>query len=247
MILDHRKQVVVIPAFNEERKISAVLRGVKQSVPWADIVVVNDGSRDQTARIATEEGALVINHPFNMGYGIALQTGYKYAARKNYKVILQIDADGQHDSEYLKVISKIIEDGEADVVLGSRFHDGSQYRAPFFRRIGMWIFNKIVLVVSGQRVTDSTSGYQGFNEKVLRFYTSDLYPWDYPDADVLLMLHYARFRLKEISVRMYPSDGKSMHSGVLKPIYYVFKMTLSILVTILRGRKISRHFSMVTE
>ena len=111
----------------------------------------------------------------------------------------------------------------------------------------MWIFNKIVLFISGQKITDSTSGYQGFNEKVLRFYTSDLYPWDYPDADVLLMLHYARFRLKEIAVKMYPSDGKSMHSGIFKPMYYVFKMTLSILVTILRGKKISRHFSMVTE
>lgn len=247
MILAHRKQVVIIPAFNEERKIAGVLRGVKQSVPWADIVVVNDGSRDQTARIAGEEGAMVISHPFNMGYGIALQTGYKFASRKDYKVILQIDADGQHDPDYLRVISKIIEDGEADVVLGSRFQNGGQYRAPFFRRIGMWIFNKIVLLISGQKITDSTSGYQGFNEKVLRFYTSDLYPWDYPDADVLLMLHYARFRLKEIAVKMYPSDGKSMHSGILKPMYYVFKMTLSILVTILRGKKISRHFSMVTE
>ena len=229
------KTLVIIPAYNEEANIGDVVRRTKDYFPWLDIMVVNDGSCDATARIAKECGALVVTHPFNMGYGVALQTGYKYADRNKYDFVVQMDSDGQHDPKYIKELLREIEGGRADVVIGSRFISGAEYKAPPNRRIGMFLFSKLVSLIVGMRITDSTSGFQALNNKVVKLLTSDIYPCDYPDADVIIMLHRAGFRIKEFPLVMYRKPGsKSMHSG-FKPIYYIFKMTLSIFVTLLRA------------
>ena len=227
--------IVIIPAYNEERRIASVVAGVKVAVPDAAIVVVNDCSRDDTAAVACQAGAIVVSHPFNMGYGAAIQTGYKYALANNYDYLVQLDADGQHDPSCIPALLAPVRAGESDIAIGSRFLENS-YRPPFMRRVGMSLFRSIVSLVTGRQVTDTTSGFQAFNRNVIAFFSKDIFPVDYPDADMLITLHRAGFRVVEVPVRMFEnSEGKSMHSG-LKPLYYMFKMILSICVTLLRKK-----------
>jgi glycosyltransferase involved in cell wall biosynthesis len=232
---------VLIPAYNEGLRIASVIKTVKEQCPFADLVVVDDGSNDETRPKAVESGANVISHPFNLGYGTALQTGYKYALGKGYEKLIQMDGDGQHDPFFLPTLLAVIQKGEADIVIGSRFlkseGEGScleSYQAPFVRKLGMRLFGTITSLLIRQKITDPTSGFQAMNRKVLEWMSSDQFPCDYPDADVIIMLHRAGFRIQEIPVHMFESqDKKSMHSG-WKPVYYVFKMFLSIFVTLLR-------------
>ena len=232
---------LLIPAYNEEARITSVIRGVKERYPSLEVVVIDDGSQDGTRRQAIEAGARVISHPYNLGYGVALLTGYKYALREGREALAQMDADGQHDPAFIRVLLDTIEKGDADLAIGSRFlkiegFDPGRppYRASRTRRFGMWLFGTIATLIIRQKVTDPTSGYRAMNRKVLEWASSDRFPWDYPDADVIIMLHRAGFRICEVPVQMYQNLGKkSMHSG-WKPLYYVFKMFLSILVTLMR-------------
>jgi len=227
--------IVIIPAYNEEERIAAVVAGVCASVPDAAVVVINDCSRDKTATAARQAGAIVVSHPFNMGYGAAIQTGYKYARDKGHDFLVQLDADGQHDPSCIPALLAPVVAGQADIAIGSRFL-GTGYRPPLARRLGMALFRRIVSLVTGRSVTDTTSGFQAFNRDVICYFATDIFPVDYPDADMLIMLHRAGFRMTEVPVRMFEnSAGKSMHSG-LKPLYYMFKMLLSICVTLMRQK-----------
>lgn len=235
------KSLIVIPAYNEEKNIARVIEGIKINSPSVDILVVNDGSGDATSPIAKELGAMVIDLPFNIGYGAALQTAYKYAVENGYHYVVQLDGDGQHDVKYINILLEELKKEEADVVIGSRFLMGKKYKASFSRRAGMVLFNFITSWIVGQKITDSTSGYQALNSSVLNFFKNDIYPYDYPDADVLIMLHFAKFRIKEMPVAMFPNkDGKSIHGGI-KPAYYIFKMFLSIFVTLLREKPLKKR------
>jgi len=229
--------LILIPAYNEERAIGRVIENIRGVVgTTADIVVINDGSSDNTSGEADRTGAIVVSHPYNMGYGAAIQTGYKYARNKGYLYLVQLDADGQHDPSCIPALLAPVVAGKADIAIGSRFL-GSSYRPPFIRRVGMVLFSGIVSLVTKNAVSDTTSGFQAFNRDVISFFTSDLFPVDYPDADMLIMLHRAGFDMVEIPVKMFEnSEKKSMHSGI-KPLYYTFKMLLSIFVTLLRSRE----------
>jgi glycosyltransferase involved in cell wall biosynthesis len=237
----HENTLVIIPAFNEEERITSVIQGIKQYLPPAEILIVDDGSWDGTRRKAEAEGVKVVSHPFNMGYGTGLQTGYKYALRKGYDWLIQMDGDGQHDPASMLALISVVQIGEADVAIGSRFLKNEDhasglpsYRPPFLRRVGMRFFGRIASWLTQQRITDPTSGYQAMNRKVLEWVSGDHFPVDYPDADVIIMLHRSGFRIKEVPVQMYLNEAnKSMHSG-WKPVYYIFKMLLSILLTLMR-------------
>jgi glycosyltransferase involved in cell wall biosynthesis len=235
--LSERKKeriLVIIPALNEEERIATVVQQVKEQVPEAEILVVNDGSSDQTAQKALAYGAKVLSHPFNLGYGVALQTGYKYALKNGFDYLLQMDGDGQHDPRYLRALLKEVEGGEVDVAIGSRFLGVGEYHVPLLRRMGMLLFGFLASRLNGQRITDPTSGYQALGRRAIEFYTRDAFPGDYPDADVLVMLHRAGLRMREVRVAMRPNaNGRSMHSG-LKPLYYIYKMLLSIILNLLR-------------
>ena len=228
--------LVIIPAYNESRSIRGIIEQIKNCLPEADILVVNDGSTDNTSQTAVDAGASVLNHPLNMGYGAALQTGYKYAQKKGYTYILQMDADGQHEPLSLKDILKELKSGNTDVVIGSRFLHKESYDPALFRKTGMKLFGLIASVITGQKITDPTSGFQGYCRDVLKFLVSDYFPTDYPDADVIVMIHKRGFKIKEIPVVMCSGSGESMHSGT-KPLYYIFKMMLSLFVTVLRKNK----------
>jgi len=231
--LNKNNLAIIIPAYNEAGRIATTIAGIRK-FGNADVVIVNDGSDDDTAGEAKAAGARVIELPFNLGYGAALQTGFKYALDKGYEFAVQMDADGQHDPLSMEaLISPVLRD-EIDVVIGSRFLDKGNYKAPFVRRMGMYFFGIITSVVTGRRITDPTSGFQALNKKVMEFYASDAYPADYPDADVIIMLYRQGFRFKEVPVIMHNAAKRSMHGGILKPLYYIFKMMLSIFVTLLR-------------
>lgn len=235
-----KQAIIIIPAYNEEKNIAGVINGIKNVIHDANILVVNDGGEDRTEEIARELGVRVISLPYNMGYGSALQTGFKFALKKGYEYAVQIDADGQHDPEDIPKLLDEVFKNKADVIIGSRFLNKGNYKAPFTRRVGMLFFAKLTSLIIGKKITDPTSGYQAINKHGLKFYAGEYYPVDFPDADVIIMLHRAGLKIKEIPVTMYQGvRGKSMHSG-LKPVYYIFKMFLSIFVTLLRKAESDR-------
>ncbi len=220
--------LLIIPAYNEARSIGDVIDRVHQTGLAIDVLVVNDGSRDETPRLAAAHGARVVSHPFNLGYGAALQTGYKYAVRHGYDYVVQMDADGQHDPAYIPRLLEPVRSGEADVVIGSRFVEASGYRMGSARTVGRVFLQRVLVWCGGPHIADPTSGLQALARPVVRFCCSDFYPFDFPDIDVILLLHRQGFRIREIPVTMAPSPParKPMHAG-LRAVYYPYKMLLS--------------------
>jgi glycosyltransferase involved in cell wall biosynthesis len=226
--------VVVIPAYNEGERVAKVIGDVARELPGVEVLVVDDGSRDDTALHARRAGASVLQLPLNLGYGAALQAGYKYAIRRDFELVAQIDGDGQHRAEDLPKLLEEFKQQDVDVVIGSRFLDGDgHYRPSRARKVGMALFGSVASAVTRQHVSDPTSGFQVLRIDVARFFCTSVYPADYPDADILILLHRSGFRIREVAVQMLPPPGKSMHSGH-RSLYYVYKMSLSIFVTLLR-------------
>ena len=232
----HHKTLIVIPSYNEESSIAEVLEDIKKQAPQVPILVIDDGSADKTAQLAQWHGAKVISLPYNSGYGVALQTGYIYARKNDYSIVIQMDADGQHDPACIQDLLREVENSDVDVVIGSRFLGKNTYQTSLVRRIGMFIFGQLASLFCKSKVSDPTSGFQAVKGEAIAFVASDYYPPDYPDADFLIMLNRCGFKVREIPVKMHPSRAdKSMHGGP-QSIYYVLKMFLSIFVTLLRKK-----------
>ncbi|MBN1667397.1 MAG: glycosyltransferase family 2 protein [Anaerolineales bacterium] len=228
------KILILIPAFNEAPRIAGVIAGIQEVVPEADILVVNDGSNDNTASVARNAGAYVVSLPYNMGYGVALQTGYKYARRYDYDIVVQMDGDGQHEPKSIPDLLQVLQQQKVDIVLGSRWLGKGNYQGSVLRKFGKFYFGFLASLVTHYNVTDPTTGFQALSRPVVHFFCCHVYPSDYPDADVIIMLHRAGFRVTETPVTMYINEsGHSMHSG-LRPLYYGMKMMLSITMTLLR-------------
>jgi glycosyltransferase involved in cell wall biosynthesis len=219
--------MLLIPAYDEAERLPDMLRRVTEAALDFDVVVVDDGSRDRTAAVAREAGARVLRHPFNLGYGAALQTGYKYARRNGVELLVQMDADGQHDPADLPDLVEPVAAGALDLVVGSRFLGAGEYHMDAARSAGRAFF-RLLLRGFGLHVTDPTSGFQAMNRTVLDLYVGDAFPSDYPDVDVLLAAHRRGLRIGERPVAMAASARPSkLHAG-LAPIYYVYKMLLSV-------------------
>jgi len=230
------KNAIIIPAFNEKRSISVVIAGIKK-ICDADIIVIDDGSTDDTARFAQSAGARVLRHPFNLGYGAALQTGYKYCAARSYDLVLQMDGDDQHDPQFIPAFFKTVQSGRADVVIGSRFLDPGRYRAGFAKLMAIRLFRLIIKIVSGKKISDPTSGYQCLNKRVCKLFTHDSFPYDYPDANIIVMLLRNGFCVTEIPVTMQSNpEGRSMHRGFYNISRYFYKVFLAIFIALLRDR-----------
>lgn len=239
--MDKPKVLIIVPSYREEANIVRVLQGLEKYVPNIDVLIIIDGSKDLTEEIVSFNDYDSLVHPFNLGYGVAIQTGYKYAVKNGYDVVVQIDGDGQHDPSFVKPMLSALESSGSDVVIGSRFLKGGSYDVPITRKIGIRLFSKIASFITRQKITDSTSGFQALNRRAFNFFSKvDNFPYDYPDADTIITLIFARFKVKEIPVIMYDRmNGKSMTTG-LKTIIYVIKMLISILITVLRKRNICR-------
>jgi glycosyltransferase involved in cell wall biosynthesis len=229
--------LVTIPVFNEEETIAEVVRGVREFNPAVDILVINDGSSDNTASIAKQSGVMILSFPFNIGYGGAVQTGFRFAAEYGYSYVITMDGDGQHDPSSVKNLIETAEHTGVDIVIGSRFLGGN-YRMGLFRRVGVRLFSRIARWYTGMSLTDPTSGFQILNKRAFSYLAEgDNYPLDYPDVNIIMALHKMRFKLAEAPVTMIEKPrGKSMHNG-LKPLYYVMRMTLAIIMVILRKER----------
>jgi glycosyltransferase involved in cell wall biosynthesis len=220
--------LVVLPALSEAVRIGAVLDRLRAGAPGVDVLVVDDGSRDDTAAAARRHGAHVVSHVFNLGYGAALQTGYKVALRGGYAFVVQMDADGQHDAADVPRLLEPLAAGRADVAIGSRFVAPSGYRMDAARAAGRLFFQRVLVAVGGPRIADPTSGFQALTREAFAFCCEDFFPPDFPDIDVLLALHRRGFRLVEVPVEMAPNPAEhpSMHGG-LRAAYYAYKMLLA--------------------
>jgi glycosyltransferase involved in cell wall biosynthesis len=225
------RTLIIIPAYNEQKNLPSVLVKIKNLYPNLDVLVVDDGSQDSTGKVAKTYKVRLVSHPLNLGYGAAVQTGYKYALDYGYSYVVQIDADGQHEVEDIPSLLEPVRQGICDLALGSRFLGGGNYTPSWARAWGIKFFGAIASRLLKQTITDPTSGFQAMNNQVMKLYTGKHYADDYPDADTLVMVHYSGLRIKEVPVRMYPKQGTSMHRGLWRPLYYMAKMCLSLLTT----------------
>jgi len=219
--------LLVIPAYNEEGVLPQVLSEIAAAGLGLDVVVIDDGSHDDTARVAAAHGASVVSHPFNLGYGAALQTGYKLAVQRHAPLLVQMDADGQHVPGEIRALIEPILAGECDLVLGSRFLEPSGYEMTALQNLGRHAF-RLVAGLLGLHLSDPTSGFQAMNAHVLEVYTRDFFPTDFPDVDVLLTAHRHRLRVGERPVKMRKGLRRSSLHGGLRDFYYVYKMLLAI-------------------
>lgn len=225
--------IIIIPAFNEEKNISGVIDDIRLHCPDAVSVVINDGSSDATGKVAREKGADVVNLPFNLGIGAAMQAGYKYAFSRGYRIAVQFDGDGQHRAEHIKTILAPIVERQADIVNGSRFLGEGRYRSGLARLVGIRILSWVISLIVRQRVSDPTSGFRAVNREVIDFYSS-YYPDDYPEPEALVLLHRAGFRIAEVPVGMRErQEGKSSITPV-RSLYYMIKVLLAIMVDMLK-------------
>lgn len=238
-----RSLLIIIPAYNEEKNIGAFLDSLGRSelADRADLLVVDDASIDRTAQIARERGCAVVTNVYNLGYGSGLQIGYKYAVKRGYDYVIQMDADGQHDACNAELLYRQLVEGEGerpDIVLGSRFLEGSvSYPVSLLKRIAYVPFRLLIRLGSGKKIMDPTTGLQGLNRRAFSYYAGYNHFDDrYPDANMLMQMMLLGFRVKEIPAVMYPRlEGVSMHSG-LKPVVYMFRMVFSMAAVWVRIR-----------
>jgi glycosyltransferase involved in cell wall biosynthesis len=230
--------LAVVPAYNEAATIVDVVRAIRDRAPDFDVLVVDDGSTDDTRVLAEAAGARVLHHPFNLGIGGAVQSGFVYALEYGYDYMVQVDGDGQHDPLAIQTLLDAMRlDPKLDMVCGSRFIKDFKYPAPISRRTGIHLFAFIVSRIVEQRVSDPTSGFRLYNRRAISLFAHD-YPHDYPEVEAVLMLHFHRLKMQEVPVRMFQRGGgvSSITSG--KSVYYMVKVLLAIFVGLVRKRPV---------
>lgn len=232
------KILFVIPAYNEEESIGKVLKEIKSDVNYADILVVNDCSKDKTEEIVKKNGVKCINNIFNLKYAMAIQTGIKYAYENNYDYVIQFDADGQHIAKEAEKLYKHIKESNCDIVIGSRYLIDVGYKCPMFRRIGTKIFEVLIKVFCHRTITDPLSGFQCINKKVIKRYAQmGGYP-EYPDANLIIEMLLNGYAIDEISTKMRLREaGVSMHGGIIEPIKYMINMFYTIIFILIMSHK----------
>lgn len=225
--------LAIVPAYNESDTVGDVVRGILR-LGGVDVVVVNDGSCDDTAARAREAGAVVLDLPINLGIGGAVQCGFLYAARGGWDVAVQVDGDGQHVPAEIPRLLEPLARGQSDLVLGSRYVERTEYRAPVARRFGMVVFSAVVSAITGQRLLDTTSGFRAAAAPVLRYLAAH-YPQDYPEVESLVLLRRAGFRIRETACRFSERRGGRSSITAARSGYYVVKVLLAILVGLFRS------------
>jgi len=239
-VVKSEKVLVIIPAYNEADTVGRVIEKAQRSVPFADILVVNDGSFDSTSAISRQRGALVLDLSYNLGIGAAMQAGYKFAYKMGYDIAVQCDADGQHHpAQIKKLVDTLINDG-VDMVLGSRYLRKKRFRSFVFRRLGVLIFSRVLSLIVGQRLTDTTSGFRAVNRKLIKSF-STFYPCDYAEPEALVLLHRQGFTMKEISVNMSSRKGGNSSITWWRSVYYMVKVLLAIFIDLCKKNPLQKE------
>ena len=223
------KVLLIIPAYNEEESLRSLIEEIKAVCPEVDYLVVNDCSSDDTERLLEELGANYISLPCNMGIGGAVQSGYRYAAQNGYDIAIQIDGDGQHDVRFVKDMVKLIEDKQADVVIGSRFIDKEGFQSSQARRIGIRILSMLIRLMCGAKVKDVTSGFRAVNRRFIELFAEN-YPDDYPEPEVIVTARLYGAVIKELPVVMRERTTGKSSINLKRSIYYMIKVSLAIII-----------------
>lgn len=232
--MTRQRLVAIVPAWNESGAIGKVVDEIRAYDPAIDVVVIDDCSTDDTAEVAEAHGATVLRLPLNVGIGGAVQTGFRYALAHGYQVAVRLDGDGQHAASEIPKLLAPLETGDADLVIGSRFVDpGGAYRPPFARRIGIGVFARLVSILGGQRVTDTTSGFVAIDRMGIELFAAE-FPHDYPEVEATLVALRSGLRVKQVQVDMRERVTGSSSITFVRSLYYIVKVMLALLVASLR-------------
>ncbi|MDI4647424.1 glycosyltransferase family 2 protein [Cohnella hashimotonis] len=233
--------LIIVPAFNEAEGIRGVLADIRSRIPDADIVVVNDGSADATAAESAAAGAAVITLSCNLGIGGAVQTGYRYAAERGYRLAAQMDGDGQHLPEEMGRMRLALARSGADMVVGSRFVERRGFQSSRARRMGIALLAGLLTRLLGREVTDPTSGFRLCGPRAIALFASD-YPTDYPEVEALVEMDNAGLRCVEVPVVMRERRTGTSSISPFKSVYYMCKVTVAVLIAKTRKKKWSVRY-----
>ena len=215
------KSLVIVPAYNEENSIREVIEKIKKVKESVDILIINDSSTDKTEKILQELKTNYVNTPFNLGIGGVIQTGLKYALDMGYDIVIRVDGDGQHNPEDIDRFSDLLLKGKADLVIGSRFMQKKGFKSTVMRRIGINFLSLVCRIIAGIWVRDITSGFHGYSKKAM-LAVNELYPHDFPEPEVIVIMKKIGLIIKEIPVKMNPRlKGDSSIKG-FNTIFYIF-------------------------
>jgi glycosyltransferase involved in cell wall biosynthesis len=225
------RAIAIVPAFNEEGTVADVISELRGYDSEIEILVIDDGSHDKTAEAARVAGARVLRLPFNLGIGGAVQTGFRYADENGFNLAVRVDGDGQHDPMQLAAVVEPVVRGDANIAVGSRYLTPreSGYRSSVPRRLGIRILSGVVSILTRQRITDPTSGFQALDRKAIALFAAD-YPHDYPEVEAIVLVKRHRLTLVEVPIRMRPRAGGQSSIGLLASIYYMVKVLLALFV-----------------
>lgn len=232
--MDHAKTLVILPAYNEAENIVRTVGNIRQQVPHVDVLVINDGSQDTTHEQAAQAGAIVLDMPYNVGIGAAVQAGFKFAERHSYDVVVRNDGDGQHDPADITRLLNHLQTNPVDVVVGSRFlGEGGDYGTPLTRRLGILLIAKLLTIFTRQKVTDPTSGFAVFNRRAIRLF-AHAYPHDYPEPESIMLMHRSGLRQIEVPANFRAREHGQSTITPVRSVYYMVKVILAILITGIR-------------
>lgn len=224
--------LLIIPAYNESESLPATIKEVRtymeaERLFSLEYIVINDGSTDGTVEVCKAQDIEMIDLPFNLGIGGAVQTGYLYARKQGFDVAVQYDGDGQHDIAYLETLLQPVLNDQCDMAVGSRFISSSRFQSTFSRRVGIRILSWILRMCTGLRCTDPTSGFRAANKEAIAFLAEN-YPVDYPEPESLAELKKRRFRILDVAVEMRERKKGVSSISPLKSVYYMIKVSLAI-------------------
>ncbi|HEV8147709.1 MAG TPA: glycosyltransferase family 2 protein [Bryobacteraceae bacterium] len=232
------KLLILIPAFNEEGAVGGVIAEVHAAMPGVDVLVVDDCSEDATRNVAHSAGARVLSVPHHLGLGGCVQAGYRLAFELGYDYVIRVDGDGQHDPRDIPKVLQALEREQCEMVIGSRFVDGSQGQTSFVRAVGIHFFRAVLRPILGRPVRDPTSGFVGVNRTALALFSRS-FPLEYPEIEALVVLQRKRFRFVEVPCRMRPRQAGRSTITAVKSLYYIAHVLLGVIVNVLKfeGRR----------
>lgn len=223
------KILVIIPAYNEQDNIQNVLKDLKEHAPDMDYLVINDCSKDSTLSILEKGNFNYIDLPVNVGIGGGVQTGYLYANKNNYDIAIQMDGDGQHNAQYLNTLIKPITEGNANMVIGSRYINKEGFQSSFMRRLGIKFLSRLIRICTGAKILDVTSGFRAVDKKMIALFAKE-YADDYPEPESIVVAANKSAQITEVPVIMNERVGGISSISGLKTVYYMIKVSLSIIL-----------------